>query len=421
MEVCEGPDDSRGSETAGNLGIIMDIISVVVVEELVPDRLAEDEGHGQQKQCANGRNGGAARRRSSHSPMLAKEEIRYNRLMKTLQENVNVVSQTAPGGWHELADRVLLGHQLTAEEGLSILRSPDEQLLDLLAATYRVRRQRWGNQVRLNFLINAKSGACAEDCGYCSQSRVSKAEIARYALLPPEEILDGARAAFQRKAKTYCIVTSGRGPGKRELDLVSELVPRIKQQYDLEICISSGLLGQEQAQRLKQCGVDRVNHNLNTSRRFYPQICTTHTFQDRLDTLWAVRKAGMEICSGGIVGMGEEDADVVDLALELGCLGVEALPVNFFTPIEGTPLTAAKPVKLSPRYCLKALALFRLANPHCDLRAAAGRELHLGWLQPLALYAANSMFVGDYLTTQGQPPTEDYRMIQELGFEVVEE
>jgi len=341
--------------------------------------------------------------------------------MNTLQELALTASQPTTGCWHELADRVLQGHQLAFEEGLSILHSPDEQLLDLLAATYRVRRRWWGNQVRLNFLINAKSGACAEDCGYCSQSRVSKAEIPRYALLPADQILDGARAAFQRKAKTYCIVTSGRGPGKRELDLVSELVPKIKQAYNLEICVSPGLMGLEQAQRLKQCGVDRVNHNLNTSRRFYPQICTTHTYQDRLDTLCAVRAAGMEICSGGIVGMGEEDADVVELALELGKLGVEALPVNFFTPVEGTPATAAHPKALSPRYCLKALALFRLANPRSDLRAAAGRELHLGWLQPLALYAANSMFVGDYLTTQGQPPTEDYRMIQELGFEVIEE
>ncbi len=353
--------------------------------------------------------------------MAPENDIRYNLGMNTLQENTHVAGAPPQGCWQELAERVLQGHSLTSEEGIAILRGPDEQLLDLLAATYRVRRQWWGNQVRLNFLINAKSGACAEDCGYCSQSRVSKADISRYALLPPDKILDGARAAFQRKAKTYCIVTSGRGPGKRELDLVAELVPQIKQAYNLEICVSSGLLGEDQAQRLKQCGVDRVNHNLNTSRRFYPQICTTHTFQDRLDTLWAVRNAGMEICSGGIVGMGEEDADVVELALELGNLGVEALPVNFFTPIEGTPVTATRPRKPSPRYCLKALALFRLANPRCDLRAAAGRELHLGWLQPMALYAANSMFVGDYLTTQGQPPTEDYRMIEELGFEVVEE
>ena len=345
----------------------------------------------------------------------------YNLGMNTLQENLLAASQPTTHGWHELADRILQGHPLSSEEGLSILRSPDEQLLDLLAATYRIRRQRWGNQVRLNFLINAKSGACAEDCGYCSQSRVSKAEISRYALLLPDQILDGARTAFQRKAKTYCIVTSGRSPGKLELDLVLELVPKIKQEYHLDICVSAGLLGQEQAERLKQCGVDRVNHNLNTSRRFYPQICTTHTFQDRIDTLRAVRNAGMEICSGGIIGMGEEDADVVELALELGNLGVDALPVNFFTPTEGTPVTAANPKKLSPRYCLKALALFRLANPCCDLRVAAGRELHLGWLQPLALYAANSMFVGDYLTTKGQSPTEDYRMIEELGFEVVEE
>lgn len=341
--------------------------------------------------------------------------------MNTLQENLLPPSQTTTRDWHELADRILQGHPLSSEEGLSILRCPDEQLLDLLAATYRIRRQRWGNQVRLNFLINAKSGACAEDCGYCSQSRVSKAEISRFALLPRDQILDGARTAFQRKAKTYCIVTSGRSPGKLELDLVLELVPKIKQEYNLDICVSAGLLGQEQAQRLKQCGVDRVNHNLNTSRRFYPRICTTHTFQDRIDTLRAVRNAGMEICSGGILGMGEEDADVVELALELGNLKVDALPVNFFTPTEGTPVTAANPKKLTPRYCLKALALFRLANPRCDIRVAAGRELHLGWLQPLALYAANSMFVGDYLTTKGQPPIEDYRMIEELGFEVVEE
>jgi biotin synthase len=341
--------------------------------------------------------------------------------MSTLATN-EPVAESAPGRWHELSDRALNGQPLSADDGLAILRSPDDELLDLLAAAYRVRRHWWGNQVRLNFLINAKSGSCGEDCGYCSQSHVSKtADIARYALLPAEQILDGARAAFERQAKTFCIVTSGRGPGKRELDLVADVVPKIKQQYNtLEICVSSGLLSHEHAQQLKQSGVDRVNHNLNTSRRFYPQICTTHTFQDRLDTLWAVRNAGMEICSGGIVGMGEEDEDIVELALELGALGVEALPVNFFTPIEGTPVTAARPKAISPRYCLKALALFRLANPRCDLRAAAGREIHLGWMQPLALYAANSMFVGDYLTTKGQPPTEDYRMIEQMGFEVVE-
>jgi biotin synthase len=249
--------------------------------------------------------------------------ISYNLGMNTLSANKPVAEPTtgtvpflltqksgqSPGRWQDLADRALQGQQLKSEDGLAILRSPDDELLDLLAAAYRVRRHWWGNQIRLNFLINAKSGSCGEDCGYCSQSYVSKtADIARYALLPADQILAGARAAFERQAKTYCIVTSGRGPGKRELDLVADVVPKIKQQYGtMEICVSSGLLSQEHAQRLKESGVDRVNHNLNTSRRFYPQICTTHTFQDRLDTLWAVRNAGMEICSGGIVGMGEED------------------------------------------------------------------------------------------------------------------
>jgi biotin synthase len=165
--------------------------------------------------------------------------------------------------------------------------------------------------------------------------------------------------------------------------------------------------------------VDRVNHNLNSSQRFYPQICTSHSYQDRLDTLAAVRQAGLEICSGGIVGMGEEDADVVELALRTGQLRAEAVPVNFFQPIPGTPLAGRG--QLNPRYCLKVLALFRLANPRCELRIAAGREMHLGCLQPLGLYAANSIFVGDYLTTKGQPPEEDFRMIEALGFEAVVE
>jgi biotin synthase len=325
---------------------------------------------------------------------------------------------TAPsaGPWHELASRVLAGHRLTPEEGLAILHSPDDELLDLLAAAYRVRRRWFGNRVDLNFLINAKSGLCGEDCGYCSQSRVSKADIPRYTLVTAEQILDGARLAAERQAKTYCAVISGRSPSDTELDALSQAIPRIKAEHGLKICFSVGLLTIEQARRLKSCGVDRVNHNLNSSRRFYPRICTTHSYDDRLATLHAVREAGLQICSGGIVGMGEEDADVVDLALQLGELEAEAVPVNFPLPIPGTALEGVG--RLNPRYCLKVLSLFRLANPKCELRIAAGRELHLGPLQPLGLYPANSIFVGDYLTAKGQPPEEDYRMIEAMGFEV---
>jgi biotin synthase len=211
-------------------------------------------------------------------------------------------------------------------------------------------------------------------------------------------------------------VISGRGPVDREIDRIAQVVPQIHEQHRLKICVSAGLLTLDQAARLKACGVGRINHNLNTSERFYPRICSTHTYQERLATLRAVRAAGLEICSGGIVGMGEEDADVVELARRLGALGVEAIPVNFLIPIPGTPLESAPP--LDPRYCLKVLALFRLANPKGELRIAAGREVHLKTLQPLGLYPANSIFVGDYLTTKGQAPEEDYEMIQSLGFEI---
>jgi biotin synthase len=325
-------------------------------------------------------------------------------------------SATNPSGWHALAQRVIDGHRLTPSEGLAVLRSPDDELLDLLAAAYRVRHTYFGNRVALNFLINAKSGLCSEDCGYCSQSRVSKAEIPRYDLLAAEQILDGADRAAERRAKTYCTVISGRAPTDRELEMLGQTVRQIKAAHGLKICFSVGLLSLEQAERLKACGVDRINHNLNTSRRFYPRICTTHSYDDRLKTLDAVRCAGLEICSGCIVGMGEGADDVVETALRLGKLEAEAVPVNFLEPIPGTPLQGEG--QLNARYCLKVLALFRLANPRCELRIAAGRELHLGPLQPLGLYPANSIFVGDYLTTKGQPPDDDYRMIEALGFDV---
>ncbi|HZZ74053.1 MAG TPA: biotin synthase BioB [Pirellulales bacterium] len=316
--------------------------------------------------------------------------------------------------WDALADRVLAGDPISRSEALAIVQSPDADLLHLLAATYRIRQRYFGNTVQLFFLMNAKSGLCPEDCGYCSQSKVSDAEIPKYNILSREKLLDGARVAAERQSKTYCIVLSGREPSERELHAITQIVPQIKAQYDLNICACLGLLSPDQAQRLKACGVDKVNHNLNTSARFYPEICSTHTYQDRLDTLRAVRQAGMQLCSGGIIGMGEADEDLVQMAFELRELNVESIPLNFLNPIDGTPLAAQQ--DLNPRYCLKALCLMRFVNPASELRIAGGREMHLGSLQALGLYAANSLFVGDYLTTKGQPPEADYRMIEEMGF-----
>jgi biotin synthase len=226
----------------------------------------------------------------------------------------------------------------------------------------------------------------------------------------------GAEAAFERQSKTYCIVISARGPNEREMAAVETIVPEIKEKYDLKICACLGLLTPEQAERLKACGVDRVNHNLNTSEDYYSSICTTHTYQDRIDTLRNVRDAGMELCSGGIIGMGEQPVDVVNMALDLRGVGVESIPLNFLNPIDGTPLAGTS--TLNPRYCLKALAMFRFANPSRELRIAGGRELHLRSMQCLGLYPANSIFVGDYLTTQGQLPNLDYQMIEDMGFVV---
>ena len=326
---------------------------------------------------------------------------------------------TSVSSWQSMADRVLAGDQLSGEEAEAILAAPDGDLLDLLHAAYRVRRQHFGNKVQLYFLMNAKSGLCPEDCGYCSQSKVSEAEIPRYNLLRRDDLLAGAAAAAERQAKTYCMVISARGPNEREIQAVEQIVPEIKEKYGLDICACLGLLTPDQAERLKACGVDRVNHNLNTGREFYESICTTHTYQDRVDTLRAVRSAGMELCSGGIVGMGEQPTDVVAMAMELRELGVESIPVNFLNAIDGTPLEGRS--DLTPSYCLKVLAMFRLTNPSQEVRIAGGREIHLRSLQPLGLYAANSIFVGDYLTTEGQLPEEDYRMITDLGFEVVQQ
>ena len=323
------------------------------------------------------------------------------------------------GRWQTLATRVLAGESLTREAALEILAAPAEDLLDVLHAAYRVRRRYFGKTVQLYFLMNAKSGLCPEDCSYCSQSKTSQAEIPRYNLLRRDELLAGARAAAERQAKTYCIVISARSPSEREIVAVEQIVPEIKAQFDLDVCACLGLLSLEQAERLKACGVDRVNHNLNTGGEFYSQICSTHTYQDRVATLRAVRSAGMELCSGGIIGMGERAEDVVDMAWQLRELKVESIPVNFLNPIEGTPLAGQD--DLTPEYCLKVLAMFRLVNPQSEVRIAGGRELHLGSLQALGLYAANSIFVGDYLTTKGQVPEADYAMIRDLGFEVVKQ
>ncbi len=338
--------------------------------------------------------------------------------MSTLSSTPSLLTSNSDSAsrWHRLACEVQSGHAVTSEEAESILQASDLELLDLISAAYKLRYQHFGNTVQLYFLVNAKSGLCPEDCSYCSQSKISSAPIEKYRMLSADQLVEGARIAKERNSKTYCIVISGRSPSEREMTAVETVVPRIKEELGLKICACLGLLTPEHAQRLKACGVDRVNHNLNTGEAHYSDICNTHTYQDRVTTLKNVRSAGLELCSGGIIGMGESPSDIVSMAMELRGLEVESIPLNFLHAIEGTPLQGRS--ELTPQRCLKTLCMFRFVNPASELRIAGGREKHLRSLQPLGLYVANSVFVGDYLTTRGQPPEEDYQMIRDLGFEV---
>jgi len=316
--------------------------------------------------------------------------------------------------WNELAERSLAGELLTREEAIAVLRAPDEVLLEQLAAAYRVRRHYWGNRVRLHFLLNAQSGLCPEDCHYCSQSKISTAEIEKYPLLAKEKILNAAERAASLKAGTFCIVLSGRSPQEPTFAKVLAAVREVKANYNLKICACLGLLSEEQTRRLAEAGVDRVNHNLNTSEDLHSQICTTHTFSDRLTTVQNVKAAGITTCSGGIIGMGESDDDIINLALSLRQLEVTSVPVNFLIPIPGTPFEGLR--ELDPRRCLRVLCLFRFLLPSQEIRIAGGREVHLRSLQPLGLYPANSIFIGDYLTTPGQAAHTDWEMIRDAGF-----
>jgi len=318
--------------------------------------------------------------------------------------------------WNELVQRSLSDEEITREEARAILAIPDEDVPLALRAAFEVRQTHFGKRVKICILQNARSGLCPEDCHYCSQSSLSTASIDKYPLMSAEQLVEGARRAFQAGATRYCMVTSGRGPTDEEIDHFCDVTREIKKSLSLEICICLGIMSESQARRLKDAGVGWVNHNLNTSERFYPEICSTHTYQDRVETVRNVRKAGLLTCSGGIVGMGETDEDILELAFACRQLKMDSIPINFLHPIKGTPMEAFK--FLTPMKCLKVLCLFRFLNPTSEIRAAGGREVNLRSVQALALYAANSIFVEGYLTTPGQQAEEAKRMIEDMGFEV---
>jgi len=317
-----------------------------------------------------------------------------------------------------LAQEVIAGKTISRDEALAILHTPNSEILPLLHAAYQIRHHYYGNKVKLNMIINAKSGHCSEDCGYCSQSMVSTAPVEKYPLLERKSILEGARKAKELKAGTYCIVTSGRRPTNKEVDEVIEAIKEIKATMNINVCACLGLVTAEQAKRIKEAGCDRFNHNINTTAEYYSKIATTHTYQDRIDTLSIIKEAGLSACSGVIIGLGETDEQIVNMAFELKEVDPQSIPVNFLNPIPGTPMENVR--ENNPMKSLKVLALFRFVNPTKEIRISGGREVNLNTLQPLGLFAANSIFVGDYLTTQGQLVSTDHQMIEDLGFEIEE-
>ncbi|MCE5097179.1 biotin synthase BioB [Staphylococcus devriesei] len=315
-----------------------------------------------------------------------------------------------------LAQRILNQEALTKTEALELFENPNIDTFDLLHEAYIVRKHYYGKKVKLNMILNAKSGICSEDCGYCGQS-VKMKQKQRYALVESEKIKAGAQVASDNHIGTYCIVMSGRGPTNKEVNHICDTVQDIKELHpQLKICACLGLVDEEQADKLKEAGVDRYNHNLNTSERYHEEVVTTHTYQNRVDTIEIMKEHHISPCSGVICGMGETQEDIIDMAFALKAIDADSIPINFLHPIKGTKFGGLD--LLSPMKCLRIIAMFRLINPTKEIRIVGGREVNLRSLQPLALQAANSIFVGDYLITGGQPNELDYQMLEDLGFEI---
>ncbi|MBF0137188.1 MAG: biotin synthase BioB [Magnetococcus sp. DMHC-1] len=316
----------------------------------------------------------------------------------------------------ELTRLSLAGTAIPHHDALRILTDPDVELLPLMHAAYQVRAHHFGRNVRVQILNNVQNGYCSEDCNYCAQAAGSAANITKFHLKPDAEILDGAKKTWEAGAFRYCIVLSGRGPDTSRVAHMASLVRQIKKQWPVEVCLSAGFIDGDMAQTLKDAGLDRYNHNLNTAENHYGSICTSHSYADRLQTLETARKVGLEVCSGIIIGMGEAPAEVLEVAMTLRRLQARSIPVNFYVHIDGARLGAIN--ALTPQYCLRALALFRFTNPDAEIRAAGGRETNLRTLETLALYPANALFSEGYLNTGGDTTAKTVRLIEEAGFVV---
>jgi len=329
--------------------------------------------------------------------------------------NPPVDSTDLPAFLNELTHRIINDeYRVSFVEAYRIAHTPTDDTLLLFHHAQKIRKHFRGDTISLCSIVNAKSGACSEDCTFCAQSARYRTQSPVYKLMKPEDAVKAARQAKVDGAESFGIVISGYGiQDKNELKAVGEIVKAIRREVDIEVHGSFGILSMEVVEYLRDCGVTQINHNLETSDRYYPEICTTHTFEERLQTLRNIRESGIELCSGGIFGMGEKVEDRIDMAFILRDLEVETVPLNFLHRIDGTPLENIVP--LSPIECLMIIALYRFILPKQELKICGGRESNLRDFQSMIFFAgADSMMIGNYLTTAGREPELDWQMMRDL-------
>ncbi len=320
-----------------------------------------------------------------------------------------------------IAGSVLAGGEVTAEDAGVLAAASGSDIYDLLYWANRIRERFCGDDIHLCSVVNARSGACGENCSFCAQSAHNRTDAPVYPMLAEERIIEAARnaaACLRSPAAHFGIVTSGPDPGgSGDFDTICRAAERLSSEGDVGVCVSLGSLTPGQVMALKEAGVRRVHHNVETSRSFFPHVCTTHDYDDRIETVRNIQAAGLDTCCGGIFGLGESRQDRVDMALELRELDVDSVPINFLNPVAGTPCEKNEP--LEPLECLKIIALFRFVLPAKPIRTAGGRERSLRDLQAWMYYAgANGTLIGNYLTTTGRAPEDDLQLISDLGLRV---
>ncbi|OAT89280.1 biotin synthase BioB [Candidatus Arthromitus sp. SFB-turkey] len=319
-----------------------------------------------------------------------------------------------------LRDKIINGYEITFEEAKELIEIDHVNDLNsmnaLIDSANEIRKTFSGNNLDLCTIMNVKNGNCSEDCKYCAQSAHYKTNITPYAFLEEKEIIERAKEVEKKGAHKFSMVSSGRGPSDSEINKICSIYEKLKEETNISLCGSFGILKEGQAEKLKEAGITMYHHNLESSKEFYKNLCSTHTFEDRVNTIKLVQKAGLKVCSGGILGMGETPIDRINLAFELKKLNVDSVPVNILTKVPGTPYENNEP--LHKMEIIKTIAVFRLILPKAQIRYAGGR-MQLEELQELGLKAGvNAMLTGDFLTTTGSNIDKDKELAKRMEFSI---